>query len=402
MGLVWLAYHLTLEVRCAVKFIVDEAVRDPRYRAQFHLEARAIAQVRSPHVVRVLDHDVCDDVPYIAMEFLEGEDLGARLQRVGRLDPRATYRIVSQVAHGLGKAHAAGIVHRDLKPENVFLAREDDEEVVKLLDFGIAKLDSVSGQAGSLVGTPEYMSPEQTRGVHEVDHRSDLWALAVIAYQCLTGRLPFEAGTLPELFARIMVQSPPLPSEVAHTLPPAVDLWWARGTSRTPEERFQSARELAVAFGKAIRIVEPGAKETEPPCAAVRRWRMGRVPVAATGLIAAVSAVIVLAVRNGTSVARADLVDPRPHAEAVTAVVPQPAAEAQERVDVGVPAEPVDAGAGPAAKRVVPADHAVTPVLRPRSVVAPRREAPSSQPLPSKEETQPLPSKEETEVDFGI
>jgi serine/threonine protein kinase len=401
MGSVWLAYHLTLEVRCAVKFIVDEAVRDPRYRAQFHLEARAIAQIRSPHVVRVLDHDVCDDVPYIAMDFLEGEDLSARLQRVGRLDPRATYRIISQVAQGLGKAHAAGIVHRDLKPENVFLAREDDEEVVKLLDFGIAKLDSGGGQARGLVGTPEYMSPEQTRGVHEVDHRSDLWALAVIAYQCLTGRLPFEAGTLPELFARIMVQSPPLPSEVVQTVPPAVDLWWARGTSRIPEGRFQSARELADAFGEALRIGD----------APVRPWRVRRVPVAAAGLIAAVSAVIVLAARNGTSVARADLVDPRPHAEAVTAVMPQPAAEARERGDVGVPAEPVDASAGLAAKRVVPADHAVTPVLRPRSVVAPRGEAPSSEPMPSKEETQPLPpkeetqpmpSKEETEVDFGI
>src|ERR1700682_5183593 len=148
---------------------------DQRYRAQFYLEARSIAQVRSPHVVRILDHDVCDDVPYIAMEFLEGEDLGARLQRVGRLDLRATYQIVSQIARGLGKAHAAGIVHRDLKPENIFLAREDDEEVVKLLDFGIAKVtafsavDALGGQTGGLVGTPEYMSPEQTRGVHEVD-----------------------------------------------------------------------------------------------------------------------------------------------------------------------------------------------------------------------------------------
>jgi serine/threonine protein kinase len=394
MGLVWLAYHLTLEVRCAVKFIVDKAVRDPRYRSQFHLEARAIAQVRSPHVVRVLDHEVCDDVPYIAMEFLEGEDLGARLQRVGRLDPRATYRIVSQVAHGLGKAHAAGIVHRDLKPENVFLAREDDEEVVKLLDFGIAKLDSVGGQAGGLVGTPEYMSPEQTRGVHEgVDHRSDLWSLAVIAYQCLTGRLPFEAGTLPELFARITVQSPPLPSTVVQDLPPAVDWWWARGTSRTPDERFQSARELADAFGEAICATTPDERVSlrlgEAP---VWRWRVGRAPVAATGLIAVVCAVIVLAVRNGTSVARADLVDPRPHTEAVTAV-PQPVAEARERVDVAGPAGPVDASAVPAAKGVVAADRAVTPVLRPRSVVTPRREAPSSQ---------PLPSKEEAEVDFGI
>src|SRR5258708_17413459 len=266
MGSVWLADHLTLEVRCAVKFIVAEAASDARYRAQFHLEARAIAQVRSPYVVRVLDHDVCDDVPYIAMEFLDGEDLGVRLRRVGRLDPRATYQIVSQVAGGLSKAHAAGIVHRDLKPENVFLVREDDEEVAKLLDFGIAKLtalsvlDSAAPKAVGLTGTPEYMSPEQARGAQDLDHRSDLWSLAVIAYQCLTGELPFEGASLPELLSRIMVARPLLPSEVVPDLPPDIDWWWARCASRSLEGRFQSARELSDALGEALWMLEPGAR----------------------------------------------------------------------------------------------------------------------------------------------
>ena len=138
MGSVWLADHLTLEVRCAVKLIAGEGVCNPKYILRLHEEARTMAQVQSPHVVRVLDHDVCGDVPYIAMELLEGEDLRARLMREGVLDPLATYKIISQIARGLAKAHAVGVVHRDLKPENVFLAEDDDQVIVKLLDFGIA------------------------------------------------------------------------------------------------------------------------------------------------------------------------------------------------------------------------------------------------------------------------
>ena len=112
MGAVWLANHLTLDVPCAVKFMAGEATRDPSYAARFELEARAIAKLTSPNVVRVLDYDVYEGMPFIAMECLQGEDLGARLQRVGRLDAATTYRIISQVAHGLAKAHAAGVLHR--------------------------------------------------------------------------------------------------------------------------------------------------------------------------------------------------------------------------------------------------------------------------------------------------
>ena len=127
MGTVWLAEHLTLNVRCAVKFMSAEALREPNFTARFELEARAIAQLNSPNVVRVIDHDTHEGTPFIAMECLQGEDLGARIRRAGRLDATATYNIVTQVANGLAKAHAAGIVHRDLKPENIFLAQDDEE-----------------------------------------------------------------------------------------------------------------------------------------------------------------------------------------------------------------------------------------------------------------------------------
>jgi serine/threonine protein kinase len=259
MGSVWLADHLTLQLRCAVKFMSGDAQRDPNFRTRFEFEARAIAQLHSAHVVRILDYAVADDVPFIAMEFLQGEDLGSRLGKVGRLDAPTTYRIVSQVARGLAKAHLAGLVHRDIKPENIFLAQEDDEEIVKLLDFGVAKsaafsLQGMGTQAGSLIGTPAYMSPEQARGTAQIDHRSDLWSLAVIAYQCLTGSLPFESPTLGDLFGRIMYEAMPVPSKVAPWLSPEFDAWWERAASRDVDQRFSNARDLADALGQALAI----------------------------------------------------------------------------------------------------------------------------------------------------
>lgn len=274
MGSVWLANHLTLHVRCAVKFMSGDSQSDPSFRSRFEFEARAIAQLQSPHVVRILDYAVVADVPFIAMEYLQGEDLSARLKRVGRLDPASTYRVISQVARGLGKAHLAQLVHRDIKPENVFLAREDDEqELVKLLDFGVAKssafaLQGTGTQAGLLIGTPAYMSPEQVRGTREIDHRSDLWSLAVIAYQCLTGRLPFESQALGDLFAQIMYEPMPVPTEIAPWLTAEFDAWWARAASRKVDDRFSSARELAVALGQALAIPGVGSSDSGE----TRRW----------------------------------------------------------------------------------------------------------------------------------
>src|SRR5262249_39049864 len=138
MGEVWAAHDLSLDSPCAVKFIGPEAAASPELRARFEREAKAVARQRSSNVVQVLDHGVWEGIPFIAMERLEGEDLGGRLARLGRLSHDDTVRIVSDVARALTKAHAAGIAHRDLKPENIFLARDDDREVAKVLDFGVA------------------------------------------------------------------------------------------------------------------------------------------------------------------------------------------------------------------------------------------------------------------------
>ena len=219
-------------------------------------------------MVDIFDHGIWEGTPFIVMEYLEGEDLGARLERVGPLDPEQTYQILGQVARALVRAHAAGIVHRDLKPENIFLVPGDDQEVAKVLDFGIAKHEqySLAGKTtktGSFMGTPYYMSPEQARGKN-IDWRSDLWALGVIAFQCLTGRPPFERDALGELMGMIIYDAIPGLTERNPSLPSSLDAWWRRAVARDREERFQSAKEFADAFGDAIGVRHLAVPSIQP------------------------------------------------------------------------------------------------------------------------------------------
>jgi serine/threonine-protein kinase len=156
---VWHATHLGLDIPCAVKFIEGEYAAMAEAQTRFEREAKAAATLRSPNVVQILDHGVWDGTAYIAMELLEGEDLGKRLQHQGKLSPRDTHAVVLQVCRALAKAHTIGIVHRDLKPDNIFLVRDDDREIAKVLDFGIAKHDqhTVQGsntKTGAMLGTP--------------------------------------------------------------------------------------------------------------------------------------------------------------------------------------------------------------------------------------------------------
>ncbi|HEX6766007.1 MAG TPA: protein kinase [Polyangiaceae bacterium] len=256
MGTVWLAQDMLLDSSCALKLIDDDKAESEEVRVRFAREAKVAAQLRGPHVVDVFDHGEWSGVPYIAMEFLDGEDLGTRLDRVKKLSPEATYRVVAHVARALVKAHAYGIVHRDLKPENVFLVEGDEGEIAKVVDFGIAKHDQYSlrdktTKTGSFLGTPFYVSPEQARG-KPTDHRSDLWSLGVIAFQCLTGKPPFESEALGELMGMILYDDIPMPSQRNPELSPEIDAWWKRAAARDREERFDSAKELADALATAI------------------------------------------------------------------------------------------------------------------------------------------------------
>jgi serine/threonine protein kinase len=262
MGSVWEGRHVTLGTRVACKFIdADFASKSPEARTRFKNEARAAASLRSKHVVDVYDYGVMGDGrPYIVMEFLAGESLADRLERVGRLPLAATARVAHQVGRALQKAHAAGIVHRDLKPDNIFLMwdEEDEQDQVKVVDFGIAKFTderegtSHATQTGSVVGTPFFMSPEQARGIEAIDLRSDLWALGVVTFQCLTGQLPFHSEAVGDLLIKICTGEIPVPSHVAPDLPLSMDAWMARALERDRDLRFQSAREMTEALADAI------------------------------------------------------------------------------------------------------------------------------------------------------
>ena len=174
------------------------------------------------------------------------------------MSPRDVAAVVTHICRALSKAHAMEIVHRDLKPENIFIAWDDDREIAKVLDFGIAKrvqvdLPSQAG-AGAMLGTPAYMSPEQVQTGKSVDYRSDLWAVAVIAFRCITGVPPFRSESLAELFMNIVARPLPIPSQITVDVPPGFDAWWARAASRDPNGRFQSARELAQALVDALGV----------------------------------------------------------------------------------------------------------------------------------------------------
>ena len=251
MGSVWQAMHLGLDTPCAVKFIEGELANVAEAHARFEREAKAAAQLRSPNVVQIFDHGVWQGRPYIAMELLEGEDLGKRLvNRGGRITAPEVNFVIQQVCRALSRAHQAGVVHRDLKPDNIFIVKDDDRDIVKILDFGVAKsasqaLDGSNTKTGAMLGTPYYMSPEQAQGIKSVDARSDLWSLAVIVYQCLTGRLPFESEALGDLLVKIIVSPVPTPSAVYPMVPVGFDTWWAKAADRNPDNRFPTAKAFA-------------------------------------------------------------------------------------------------------------------------------------------------------------
>ncbi len=251
MGSVWRAEHVQLKSPVAIKLIEETIATNPEALARFMREAQAAASLRSPHVVQILDHGADNGVPYIAMELLEGESLAQRLDRLKRLEPREAALVITHIARAVSRAHEAGIVHRDLKPDNVFIVKNDDEEVAKVLDFGIAKAAGVSvgpsssTRTGAVLGTPYYMSPEQAEGNRSVDFRSDIWAIGVIGYECIVGQRPFESEAFGSLLLAICTRPLPIPSAAA-PVPAGFDAWFARCCAREPDQRFQSVREAAV------------------------------------------------------------------------------------------------------------------------------------------------------------
>lgn len=258
MGIVYEALHLRLHQRVAIKMLLPKMRSMPDQLARFAREAHAAGQLKSRHAARVLDVDTSPSgLPYLVMEFLEGHDLGVELDRCGSLAPEVAVDYVLQACVALHEAHGVGIVHRDLKPPNLFLANEDDVQVVKLLDFGISKLAQEAGkitEADSMIGTALYMSPEQVRAADKVDRRSDIWSLGVILFELLSGKTPW-VGTTTQVAAAIVTEEPPpLPAGLA--LPSGLERVVRIALSRDLDERFQSVGELADAL---LPYAEPGA-----------------------------------------------------------------------------------------------------------------------------------------------
>src|SRR3984957_17421031 len=249
MGSVWVADHLSLRTQVVVKFMAHELAKSPEATARFSREAAAASQVKSPHVVQMLDHGVSPDgSPYIVMELLEGRDLDQHLHAAARLKPTEAVAVLAQLARALSKAHERGIVHRDIKPSNVFLCDAGGGEMfVKLLDFGIAKGPEVgivgsTTRTGSFIGSPYYMSPEQVVGAKDIDYRSDLWSVAVVAFEALTGERPFYAETVGALALKIHRDPLPKVTELKPGLPRELDAWFEHACAREPSARFASAR----------------------------------------------------------------------------------------------------------------------------------------------------------------
>src|SRR6185503_5354542 len=258
MGAVYLAEHPGIGRRVAVKVLHKNYTRDEHLLARFLNEARAANAIRHPNIIEILDSGMlADGTPFLVMELLEGESLGTRLRQNGALAIAKAVDFAYQTASALGAAHAKGIVHRDLKPDNLFVVpdvHDTNRERIKVLDFGIAKLqqgsvaDSVKTRTGTLMGTPIYMSPEQCRGTRTVDHRSDIYSLGVIFYEMLVGQPPFVSEGFGDLVNMHLNVPPASARSKRSDVPLALDALVLKMLAKNPEDRYAEMSEVQAAL----------------------------------------------------------------------------------------------------------------------------------------------------------
>ncbi len=300
MGSVYAATHPVLGRKVAVKFLKREFAEDKPLVERFFNEARAANSIRHPNIIEIIDVGLMPDgLPYILMEHLDGETVSKRIERAGRLSVTEALGIFSGAAGALEAAHTRGIVHRDLKPDNLYLVPDSANpglDRVKVLDFGIAKLrkelsgGSYKTQTGSIMGTPPYMSPEQCMGITgEIDHRTDIYAMAIILYEMLCGGPPFVGQGFGEVLMKHMTEMPVPPSQHNPEVPPHVEAAILKALAKKRDERFANLAEFQMALGLATgtfppRSVAVADVSTRPATMSQRPGTLARAPAAATGV----------------------------------------------------------------------------------------------------------------------
>ncbi|HET7501360.1 MAG TPA: serine/threonine-protein kinase [Kofleriaceae bacterium] len=438
MGAVYLGEHTLIGRRAAIKVLLPELSSKRESVDRFFNEARATIAISDPGIVQVFDFGfTADNVAYIVMELLEGEQLNLRLSRLGMLTPADALRVCRQAAGSLGAAHAAGIVHRDLKPENLYMVRDPEApggERVKILDFGIAKLsdevlDRVRTRTGAVLGTPVYMSPEQCHGADKVDFRADIYSLGCVLFHLLTGRPPFDMPGMGAVISAHLREPAPAPSSLVPQLPPGIDEIVLRCLEKAPEARFATMIELQQACDVILARITGGgllaprlsgafsvpsmrplttpspdhdprpttlgnAAGQQPVTVVPIRRRFGRW-IAVAALAGGVGATIALL--TGRSGARelhkagapdvASLpVDP-PSSSSSTTPTPTPPAPTNPASAPSAPADAgvADAAAPDAAQRVEPPSRPAVPAVtpRPQPQQAPPRPRPRPNPTPT-------------------
>ena len=318
MGVVYRATQLALDRSVALKLITPEFANDPEFRDRFKRESKLAASIEHPNVIPVYEAGEQNGTLFLAMRYVEGTDLKSVLTREGRLEPLRTARFVAQIAAALDAAHAAGLVHRDVKPANVLVAGEDH---VYLTDFGLTKRASSASaltKTGQMVGTVDYVAPEQVEG-RTVDARTDVYSLGCVLFHLLTGRVPFDKPSdMAKLFAHVH-EEPPAPSADVPGVPPELDAVAQRGMAKDPADRFLSAGDLgraglaaaehqplaqperSVARGEAapgpatdaptVQAVQPASADAAPPADRrprhIRLWAVGGAVVVIAGLAVA-------------------------------------------------------------------------------------------------------------------